>query len=74
MGFERDATSDGVGIERHPRGCKPITGTSERPKARAGAGDSNGVKRRSAPVNDGVGEVGAYARSFRATCSTRHSQ
>ena len=40
----------------------------------AGAGDSNGWKETSAPVKDGVGEVGVYVPSFRARYSARHSQ
>ena len=43
-------------------------------EARAGAGDSNSVDETSAPVKDGVGEMGVYVPSFRARYSARHSQ
>ena len=41
---------------------------------RAGAGDSNRGTETSAPVEDGVGEMGVYVPSFRARYSARHSQ
>ena len=42
--------------------------------ARAGCGDANRGNETSAPVKDGVGEVGVYVGSFRATYSARYSQ
>ena len=41
---------------------------------RAGRGDANRGNETSAPVKDGVGEVGVYVGSFRATYSARYSQ
>jgi hypothetical protein len=41
---------------------------------RAGRGDANCGDETNAPVKDGVGEVGVYAGSFRATCLACHSQ
>ena len=45
--------------------CEPV---------RAGAGDSNRGNRTSAPVKDGVAEMGVYVPSFRARYLARHSQ
>ena len=42
--------------------------------ARAGRGDANCGIETSAPVKDGVGEVGVYVGSFRATYLARYSQ
>lgn len=41
---------------------------------RAGRGDTNRWGETSAPIKDGVGEMGVYAGSFRATRLARHSQ
>ena len=41
---------------------------------RVGRGDANDGNETSAPVKDGVGEVGVYVGSFRATYLARHSQ
>jgi hypothetical protein len=41
---------------------------------RVGRGDANDWDETSAPVEDGVGEMGVYAGSFRATRLARHSQ
>ena len=41
---------------------------------RVGRGDANHGIETSAPVEDGVGEMGVYVGSFRATYSARHSQ
>jgi hypothetical protein len=60
----------GIGTER-----KIVAKVVYRREAiRVGAGDSNHRARTSAPVKDGVGEVGVYVRSFWATHSARHSQ
>lgn len=42
--------------------------------ARAVAGDGGRGSKTSAPVKDGVGEVGVYVGSFRATHLACHSQ
>jgi hypothetical protein len=41
---------------------------------RAGRGDANRGIETSAPVEDGVGEMGVYVGSLRATHLARHSQ
>ena len=41
---------------------------------RVGRGDANHGDETSAPVKDGVGEVGVYVGSFRATYLARYSQ
>jgi len=41
---------------------------------RVGRGDANHGIETSAPVEDGVGEMGVYVGSFRATYLARHSQ
>ena len=41
---------------------------------RVGRGDANHGNETSAPVKDGVGEVGVYVGSFRATYLARYSQ
>ena len=43
-------------------------------KTRVGHGDVNHGEETSAPVKDGVGEMGVYVGSFRATYLARHSQ
>ena len=42
--------------------------------SRAGHGDVNRGSETSAPVKDGIGEMGVYVPSFRARYSARHSQ
>ena len=42
--------------------------------SRAGRGDANRGSETSAPVKDGVAEVGVYVPSFRARYSACHSQ
>jgi hypothetical protein len=42
--------------------------------SRAGRGDANRGSETSAPVKDGIGEMGVYVPSFRARYSARHSQ
>lgn len=39
-----------------------------------GRGDANHGEETSAPVKDGVAEMGVYVGSFRATYLARHSQ
>ena len=43
-------------------------------ETRVGRGDANHGDETSAPVEDGVSEVGVYVGSFRVTYSARHSQ
>ena len=46
----------------------------DRIMTRGGRGDANAGDETSAPVKDGVGEVGVYVGSFRATNLACHSQ
>jgi hypothetical protein len=46
----------------------------DRITTRGGRGDANAGDETSAPIEDGVGEVGVYVGSFRATNLACHSQ